>query len=112
FHAAFRLDPYPWGRLQEMIALAKQNGAYVVVVMMPEGSEFRRLYTPAARDGVEDMIHRLREESGVTVVDAREWLDDSAFYDQHHLLPSGAIAFADRFRDQALVPALKRMNRR
>jgi Protein of unknown function (DUF1574) len=112
FHAAFRLDPYPWGRLQETIALAKQTGAYVVVVIMPEGSEFRRLYTPAAREGVADMIRRLREESGVTVVDARDWLDDSAFYDQHHLLPPGAITFADRFREEALVPALAHVGRR
>jgi hypothetical protein len=48
----------------------------------------------------------------VTVVDAREWLPDSAFYDQHHLLPDGAALFADRFRSDALEPALQRAEKR
>jgi hypothetical protein len=45
----------------------------------------------------------------VTVVDAREWLPDVAFYDQHHMKPEGAATFADRFRGEALEPALARL---
>jgi len=112
FYAAFRLDPHPWGRLLATIDIAKRSGMRVVAVVMPEGTEFQQLYTPASREGVADMIRRLRVEVGVTVVDAREWLDDPAFYDQHHLLPGGAISFADRFRVEALQPALKQVGRR
>ena len=54
-------------------------------------------------------LRRLREEGGVPVVDARDWFDDSAFHDQHHLNPEGAKAFADRFRTEALKPALTRL---
>jgi hypothetical protein len=61
---------------------------------------------------VDELVNRLRADAGVTVVDAREWLPDAAFYDQHHLLPGGAWLFADRFRSDALEPALRRAERR
>lgn len=112
FYRAFQLDDDAWGRLVETIDLARAGGAEVVVVLMPEGSEFRALYTPDVRNAVGDLIRRLRDEVGVTVVDAREWLDDAAFYDQHHLLPNGAKVFADRFRTDALGPALRRVQAR
>jgi hypothetical protein len=111
FYADFRLDPAPWGRMLATIDRARAAGTSVVVILMPEGSEFRGLYSPECRAGVEDMIRRLREEIGVTVVDGRDWLPDSAFHDQHHLKPKGAKAFADRFRTDALEPALARLRR-
>jgi hypothetical protein len=94
------------------IERARATGTEVVAVLMPEGSEFRALYTQEVRAGVDDLIRRLRDEVGVTVVDARGWLGDAAFYDQHHLLPNGARAFADRFRTEALGPALFRAEKR
>ena len=106
FYRAFRFDTDAWDRLVGTVNGARASGAEVVVVLMPEGSEFRALYTPEVRAAVESLIGRLRDEVGVTVVDAREWLEDGAFYDQHHLLPNGARAFADRFRTDALEPAL------
>ena len=108
YFASFRLDPAPWGRLLQAIDLSRSMGADVVVVAMPEGTDFRRLYTTEARDGVADMIRRLRDDARVTVVDAREWVDDSGFWDHHHLCKSGAGAFADRFRSDVLEPALGR----
>jgi hypothetical protein len=111
FYAHFRLDPAPWGRLLATIDRARAARTAVVVVLMPEGSEFRRLYSPECLAGVKDMIRRLRDDVGVTVVDAREWLPDEAFYDQHHLRPEGAGMFADRFRTDALEPALARLRR-
>jgi hypothetical protein len=111
YFARFRLDPAPWGRLLMAIDRARDAGADVVIVLMPEATGFRKLYTPECRDGIAEMIRRLREEVGVTVVDAREWVEDSGFYDHHHLLPPGAAAFADRFHTDALVPALERRAR-
>ena len=108
FYRAFQLDVDAWGRLVGTIHRAHESGMEVVVVLMPEGSEFRALYTSEVRTGVESLVRRLRDEVGVIVLDAREWLDDTAFYDQHHLLPDGARVFADRFRTEALEPALQR----
>lgn len=112
FYRAFQFDPAAWGRLVGTIERARAGGTEVVVVLMPEGSEFRALYTAEVRAGVNGVIRRLRDEVGVTVVDARDWLSDDAFYDQHHLLPNGARAFADRFRADALEPALRRAEKR
>ena len=112
FYTAFKFDPAAWNHLVGTIDRARAGGTDVVVVLMPEGSEFRSLYTPDVRAGVADLVRRLRDEVGVTVVDAREWLPDSAFYDQHHLLPGGATTFADRFRTDALEPALARAKTR
>jgi hypothetical protein len=109
FYTAYKFDADAWGRLVGTIDRARSGGTDVVVVLMPEGSEFRHLYTPDVRGGAENLVRRLRDEVGVTVVDAREWLDNSAFYDQHHLLPNGAKDFADRFRTDALEPALRRL---
>jgi Protein of unknown function (DUF1574) len=104
----FELDPAPWGRLMMAIEKARAAGTDIVVVYMPEGTGFRGLYTPQSSSGIAEMMRRLREEVGVTVVDAREWVDDAGFYDNHHLLPPGAATFADRFRTDALEPALRR----
>jgi hypothetical protein len=108
FYTAFRFDPAAWNRLVGTIDRARAAGTDVVVVLMPEGSEFRLLYTAEVRAGVDDLVRRLRTEVGVTVIDARQWLPDAAFYDQHHLLPDGADQFADRFRTDVLEPALRR----
>lgn len=111
FYTSFELDTAAWNRLIASIERARSGGTAVAIVLMPEGSGFRSLYAPAVRTGVDELVRRLREEVGVTVVDARAWLDDSAFYDQHHLLPDGARVFADRFRAEALEPALQRVER-
>jgi hypothetical protein len=112
FYRSFEFDTAAWSRLVGTIGRARASGTDVVVVMMPEGSQFRRMYAPEVRAGVEMLIRRLRDEVGVTVIDAREWLDDSAFYDHHHLLPGGARTFADRFRTDALEPAMLRAEKR
>lgn len=104
FFARFRLDPVPWARLCETIAKAKARGTRVVIVLTPEGTDFRSAYAPEVSAGVADMIRRLRAEAGVAVIDARAWVTDDGFYDHHHLLPAGAAQFADRFRCDAIGP--------
>jgi hypothetical protein len=109
FYASFEIDPHPWGRLLEIIRRAQADNIHVVCVLMPEGSEFRRRFGSGSNSPAE-LVQRLRQIR-VCVVDARDWLDDSAFFDQHHLLPAGAVRFADRFRVEALEPALKSIGR-
>jgi hypothetical protein len=106
FYPNFQLDLAPWQRLLQTIAKAREQGTHVVVVLMPEGSTFRSLSSAQSELARAEMMRCLREERGVAVIDARAWLDDPAFYDQHHLLPAGADAFADRFRDEVLRPTL------
>lgn len=106
FYSNFKVDPHPWTRLLQVIRTAQDDGMHVVCVLMPEGTEFRRMFDADPGRSPAELVHRLRSEAGVPVVDARDWLDDSLFFDQHHLLPHGAAAFANRFRVEALRPAL------
>jgi hypothetical protein len=108
FYADFRLAEKPLERLLRTVRRAQGAGAAVVLVAMPEGTEFRRLYTPTASAGVAALLQRLRNETGVSIVDARDWLPDDAFFDQHHLTPEGAAAFGDRFQRDVLPLALGR----
>jgi hypothetical protein len=96
----------------QSIRMSQATGARVVCIMMPEGSEFRRLCTAGGESERLRMNQRLREELGVAVIDARDWVADSEFFDQHHLLPDGARVFAERFRIEALEPALRTTDRR
>jgi hypothetical protein len=102
FYADFHLAEKPYERLLRTIRRAQGTGAAVVLVAMPEGTEFRRLYTPAASAGITELFQRLREDTGAPLVDARDWLPDELFFDQHHLSPDGAGAFSIRFRRDVL----------
>jgi hypothetical protein len=106
FYADFRLAEKPFERLLRTIHRAQFGGATVVLVVMPEGTGFRRLYTPAASAGVSALLQRLHAETGAPIVDARDWLPDDAFFDQHHLTPEGAIAFGARFKRDILPLAI------
>ena len=112
FYTSFAIDPDAYARLVEIIQRAQADGILVVCVLMPEGSEFRRKFKGDACHTPAELVRRLRQEEHVAVVDARDWLEDSAFFDQHHLLPAGAAAFADRFRIEAMEPALRQVDRR
>ena len=109
FYGEFQMDSQPWARLVATIRCSWANGIHVVCVLMPEGSEFRRA---DLADGASELIRRLRDEVMVPVIDARDWLPDAAFADQHHLLPASTGEFAERFRIEAFEPALRRVDRR
>jgi hypothetical protein len=105
----FRLAERPAHALNDTLALCRREGIPVTLLVMPEGPSFRALYTPSMRDGIGAQVAALRERWGVPVIDARDWLDDDAFWDSHHLLPRGAAAFTARFRDEALGPLLQNL---
>lgn len=88
--------------LDDLLALCCDRGVAVRLVLMPESSDFRG-YFPA--EGYDRLLRRLGE-FGVPLVNAREWLDDSAFYDGHHAFVAGADAFTERLTREAIAPAL------
>jgi hypothetical protein len=110
FYNSFEIDPHAWCKLLEIIRSAQRNGIHVVCVTMPEGSEFRRMFAGAPTRTPDQLVRRLKAEARVPVIDARDWLEDSAFFDQHHLLPDGAAAFAERFRWEGVEPALQQID--
>jgi hypothetical protein len=94
--------------LSDTLTLAREHGIPTRLVLMPESSEFRALYSPRATMRLARWARDLALETGSPIVDARRWVPDADFVDGHHLLAGGAAMFTDRLTDQVLVPALAR----
>ena len=97
--------------LQDLLKLCKRERIPAALLLMPEASTFRALYSAAAEASLYKLLQELVAEYGVSVVDARLWVDDDGFWDGHHLLPGGAAVFTERFGREALTPMLRQMRR-
>lgn len=100
----WRLGEHPRNALKELLELARQHGIATQLVLLPEGSTFRSWYSPTVQERLADFL----SSTGCEVVDARLWLDDLDFTDDHHQLKSGAIKFSQRIADDVLIPWLNR----
>jgi hypothetical protein len=102
----FRLGGSSPLALRELLELCRQKSIPVVLVLMPEGSEFRSWYSTSTWEQVESHLTQLRRDFGVEVVNAREWLPDEEFADSHHQFPEGASRFSDRLAREVIGPRL------
>ncbi|HEX3150580.1 MAG TPA: hypothetical protein VHR66_21060 [Gemmataceae bacterium] len=93
--------------IDELLNECKQDGVRVVVVVPPEGSEFRSWYPPGVQDALAAFQERLRRDHGVPVIDARTWLPDEAFVDSHHVVRTWAKPYTERLAREAIVPAVR-----
>jgi hypothetical protein len=75
------------------VAVARAHGAVVGFTYLPESSEFRSWYPPAAERAAREHLATLSRELGVPVIDARTWMDDGVFVDGFHLSRIGASLF-------------------
>ena len=69
------------------------EGIAATVVLMPEPTAFRTLYSVAS----EATLQRFLGTLGVPVIDGRTWVEDGGFRDPHHVNPEGATQFTTRF---------------
>jgi hypothetical protein len=98
----FRLAAGPALALEEMLILCRQKDIPVALLLMPESSAFRDLYSPVMSTGIDEFLQDLCGRFDLPLVDAREWLADEVFWDSNHLLPRGAEAFTNRFQTESL----------
>ncbi len=103
----FRLSAEQVRQLRQDIALCRKHGIKTELLLMPEGSEFRKLYTPEMSTAIDGMLAAIHEEFHVPIVDARDWMDDDCFCDMHHLVAEGAQLFSARLAREALAPMLR-----
>lgn len=103
----FRLGGPNPPALRELLGLCRHEGIPAVLVMMPEGSDFRSWYAPQVLAQVEGFLTELRRDYGVDVVNAREWLPDDEFGDSHHQFPEGAERFSARLAREVIGPRLE-----
>jgi hypothetical protein len=84
--------------LAEVVHRFRQWGSRVVCVLMPESSEYRSLYSPPI-DAVFDQALRFSAQGqAIPVIDLRNALEDTFFYDYAHLNADG------RGRLSAILP--------
>ena len=93
--------------MRELLELCSQASIPAALYVMPEGSEFRSWYPPAARREIDAYLAGLSRRYGCPCYDATTWSADGDFWDGHHLLPEGARRFSAKFGRQALQPALQ-----
>ncbi len=104
FGACTTLAAGPVQALEDVLALCARHGIPVTLLRMPEGSSFRALYRSEARAALAGLLDRLRSQWSVSLVDAQDWVEDTGFWDTHHLLADGAHRFTERFAQEALRP--------
>jgi hypothetical protein len=95
--------------LRATLGLCRRHHIPAAVVFLPEGEEFRKCYPAAVLTKVEEYLACIERECAVPVIDARVWIEESAFMDSHHLFPEGATRFTRRLGATVLVPQLTRM---
>jgi len=102
--ARFKIRPTPDRALHDLLALCRREGIKAAVVVLPEGNDFRALYSSVARQAIDAYLAGIARET--PVIDARDWVPDLSFSDGHHLLPNGATTFTDRLGRDVLAPLL------
>jgi hypothetical protein len=100
--ADLQITDIPNRALREMLDVCRQEQIGVLILLMPEAGEFRRLYSNESLARVNAYLASLTREYGVPLVDARTWVDDQLFFDGQHLLANGASAFSERLGHEFL----------
>jgi hypothetical protein len=93
--------------LRDLLELCRSEGLRVALLYMPEGDDFRQLYSPVARKRSDKVLAELRKEHPVPVIDARSWMANDDFLDGFHLLTAGAYRFTDRLERDGIRPLLQ-----
>lgn len=82
--------------LRESVALAREHGAAVGFVYMPESTGSQRWYSPELEATARVHLRGLSDELSVPVIDARDWVADHDLADGMHLSRTGAGVFSAR----------------
>jgi hypothetical protein len=106
--AAYWADDQPGGpnctALRLLLQRCRKEGIAVKLILLPEGATFRSWYRPGGWKALEAFLDQLKQEFGIEVINAREWVEEEGFFDSHHLLPDGATRFSERLGRQVLEP--------
>ncbi len=102
--AAMEVEGRPMAALRGIINLCAAKGIATRIVLMPEAPTFQSLYPKGLSDRIAAALDAIARPNGSSLVDARDWLTESDFYDGHHLFRSGAEQFTRRLTAEAIRP--------
>ena len=106
--SSFRLGTGNSQALRQALETCREHRVPAALVILPESSAFRNLYSAEAIDQPRAFLRRLQDEFHVPVVDAHEWLADEDFVDGHHAVTRGAQNFSRRLGRDVLPQLLER----
>jgi hypothetical protein len=86
----------PCKAVRDLLECCRRERIAVVLVLLPESSEFRTWYRPEGLADARVLLRNLQQACAVPVIDATAWVADTDFIDGHHLDRSGARVFTDR----------------
>jgi hypothetical protein len=92
----FRMGAGPKQALHDLLARCQRERIPVALVLMPESSEIRDLYTPEATTATRGLLDELNHRYNAPIIDANCWVADEDFEDGHHVLAHGAEVFTTR----------------
>jgi hypothetical protein len=93
--------------MDELLGLCREKGIKTTIVITPESTQYRALYSEAAQRTLAAYVAELEHTWHVKVVDARSWVPDEAFSDGHHLFRRGGITFTRRLTAEVLQPLVE-----
>jgi hypothetical protein len=95
--------------LRDLLEDCRRDAIPTALILMPEGTIFRNLYPEGLNKDLDGFLADLKRENQLlAVIDARTWINDTAFVDPHHLGLEGARQFTERFGAEWLTPLLSR----
>jgi hypothetical protein len=94
------------GALREMLEVCDRAGIGAALILMPEESTYRRLFSQRTKERTETYLDQLCAEFRVPLIDARGWCDDEDFCDGQHLVAAGAERFTAQLDTRTLRPIL------
>lgn len=91
--------------LRDLLQRCRADGLPALLVVPPEGAAFRS-FAPTVAEQHMAAMQALAREANVPLIDARTWVDESGFYDGHHVTRRGAAQYTERFGREVLAPHL------
>jgi hypothetical protein len=102
----FQISTVADSALHDVLALCRREKIGVGILRMPESSLVRSWYPGELTGQLEGYFARLTNETGVPIIDARNWVPESGFSDGSHLNPAGSTIFTLRFQHEVIQPGL------
>jgi hypothetical protein len=107
--ANWQVDPLADGAIRELLAVSREHGIRVAIVLFPESSKFRSWYGEGAEERMTEYLISLSESENVSIFDERATMPDDAFIDPHHLGADGASRFTATLEERVLQSFLMRV---
>jgi hypothetical protein len=86
--------------LRDILTLCRANAITPILMLMPEGDDFRALYGGDSVARLDALMRELCYESSTPLIDARRWVGNDGFNDGHHLTGEGTTVFTARLADE------------